>query len=133
MLLPDYSGKIRLVDVFRFEAYPYGIMHDERLNKYKIELEKERGLLLVEIKNDGQPVDFGSDVDHGEEKTDQTEELSNHLAAAQDLKNRLSEIDVALSKIHSGKYGVCEQCGGTIEEEVLNIAPESRFCKKCKL
>jgi RNA polymerase-binding transcription factor DksA len=108
-------------------------MHDETLKKYKIELEKERGLLLVEIKNDGQPVDFGSDIDHGEEKTDQTEELSNHLAAAQDLKNRLSEIDVALSKIHSGKYGVCERCGGTIEEEVLNVAPESRFCKKCKL
>lgn len=107
-------------------------MHEEQLRKHKAELEKERGLLLIEIKNDEQPTDFGSDVDHFEEKTDQAEELSNHLAASQDLKNRLDEIDVALSKIRSGKYGVCEKCGAEIEKEVLDIAPESHFCKTCK-
>jgi DnaK suppressor protein len=108
-------------------------MQDDQLKKYKTELEKERGLLFIEIKNDEQPADFGSDIDHSDEKTDQTEELSNHLVASQDLKNRLDEIDVALSKIHSGKYGVCEKCGTTIEKEVLDVAPESRFCKNCKL
>jgi RNA polymerase-binding transcription factor DksA len=108
-------------------------MKEEQLKKYKTELEKERGLLLMEIKNDEQPIDFGSDIDHSDEKTDQTEEFSNHLAASQDLKNRLDEIDVALSKIRSEKYGICEKCGGMIEAEILDVAPESRFCKKCKL
>ena len=98
-----------------------------------MELEKERGLLLIEIGKDEGPIDFGDDIDHADEKTDQTEELSNHLAAAQDLKNRLDEIDVALSKIHSGKYGVCEKCGAGIEKEALDVAPESRFCRQCKL
>lgn len=107
-------------------------MNEASLNKYKKELEKERGLLLMEIKNDEKPVDFGSDVDHMDEKTDEAEEINNRLAAAQDLKNRLSEIDVALSKIHSGGYGVCERCGAAIEDEVLDVAPESRLCKKCK-
>ncbi len=108
-------------------------MKEEQLKKYKTELEKERGLLFIEIKNDERPTDFGSDIDHSDEKTDQTEELSNHLAASQNLKNRLDEIDVALSKIRSEKYGICEKCGGAIETEILEVAPESRFCKKCKL
>jgi DnaK suppressor protein len=108
-------------------------MQEEQLKKYKMALEKERGLLLMEIKNDERPADFGSDIDHSDEKTDQTEDLSNRLAASQDLRNRLDEIDVALSKIHSGKYGICEKCGAKIEEEVLDVAPESHLCKNCKL
>jgi len=108
-------------------------MQEEQLKKYKAALEKERGLLLIEIKSDESPVDFGSDVDHFDEKTDEAEELSNHLAASKDLKDRLDEIDTALSKIHSGEYGTCEKCGAKIEEEVLDVAPESRLCKNCKL
>lgn len=107
-------------------------MQEQQLKKYKTDLERERGLLLVEIKNDERPTYFGSDIDHFEEKTDEAEELSNHLAAAQDLKKRLDEIDLALSKIHSGKYGVCEKCGGVIGEDVLDVAPESRLCQNCK-
>ena len=108
-------------------------MQEELLKKYKTALEKERGLLLIEIKNDERPSDFGSDIDHSEEKTDQTEELGNRLAASQDLKNRLDEIDTALSKLCSGGYGICEKCNGEIGNDVLDVAPESRFCKNCKL
>jgi RNA polymerase-binding transcription factor DksA len=132
-MLPYLKRKIPIIDTSTLGVYPYETMNEEQSKKYKMALEKERGLLLIEIKNDEQPEDFGSDVDHLEESTDQTEELGNHLAASQDLKNRLDEIDVALSKIHSGSYGVCEKCGAKIEEEVLDIAPESRFCKNCKL
>ena len=52
--------------------------------------------------------------------------------AARDLKDRLDEIDIALAKIQSGTYGVCEKCGKPIEYEILSIDPESRFCKECK-
>ena len=86
-----------------------------------------------EIKQAEKPVDFGSDVDSFDEEADEAEEVSNQLAIANDLKGRLSEIDIALAKIASGKYGVCEKCGEAIEEEILDIDPESRFCKKCKL
>lgn len=108
-------------------------MTDEQSKKYKAELERERGLLLEEIKNDERPNDFGSDVDHFDELTDKAEEIENHLAAAQDLKNRLDEIDLALSKLREGRYGICEKCGKGIEAEVLEVAPESRFCKTCKV
>ena len=108
-------------------------MNQEQLKEYKTKLEKERKLVAVEIAGEEKPVDFGSDIDHDDEATDKSEEVGNRLAAAQELKDRLNEIDIALGKIQSGGYGICEKCGAAIDHEVLAVDPESRFCKKCKL
>lgn len=107
-------------------------MDNQKVEEYKKRLEKERALLTAEIKKNEKPPDFGSDVDHFDEETDEAEEFGNQLAIAQDLKNRLGEIDVALSKIQTGKYGVCEGCGREIEAGILDVDPESRLCKHCK-
>lgn len=90
-------------------------------------------MITAEIARDERPVDFGDDVDHEEEATDKSEEEGNQLAAAQELKDRLNEIEIALEKIKEGTYGICEKCGKPIEREILEIDPESRFCKACKL
>ena len=95
-------------------------------------LEKERAMLATEIAHDEKPVDFGADIDHGDEESDRSEQVGDQLAAARDLKDRLNEIDIALGKIESGGYGICEKCGKPIEHEILDIDPESRFCKACK-
>jgi DnaK suppressor protein len=108
-------------------------MNQDQLKEYKIKLEKERVMVAVEIARDEKPVDFGSDIDHGDEDSDKSEEIGDQLAAAQGLKSRLNEIDIALGKIQNGTYGVCEKCGKPIEQEILAIDPESRFCKACKL
>lgn len=108
-------------------------MNESQLNEYKAKLEKERALIVAEIKKEEGPVDFGSDIDHGEEGSDKSEEVGNQLAVANDLKNRLSEIDIALGKIQTGTYGVCEKCGRPIEKEILDVDPESRLCQSCKL
>lgn len=108
-------------------------MNEDQLKKYKTALERERALVAAEIARDEKPVNFGDDVDHGDEESDKSEEMGDQLAAAQDLKNRLNEIDIALGKIQNGTYGICEKCGAPIESEILAIDPESRFCKKCKL
>jgi RNA polymerase-binding transcription factor DksA len=108
-------------------------MTKEKIQEYKTKLEKERGLISAEIKQEESPVDFGSDIDHFDEETDKTEEMGNQLAMAQDLKNRLNDIDHALEKIQQGTYGICEKCGKEIEAEILDIDPESRLCKNCKL
>jgi RNA polymerase-binding transcription factor DksA len=107
-------------------------MTQEKLKQYKTKLESERRLVSEEIKGTQKPVTFGADVDSFDEKTDEAEEVGNQMAIAQNLKDRLNEIDIALEKIHSGKFGTCERCGNKIEEEILDIDPESRFCKKCK-
>jgi DnaK suppressor protein len=108
-------------------------MNQDQLKEYKIKLEKERMMVTAEIARDEKPVDFGSDIDHDEEATDKSEEVGDQLAAAQELKSRLNEIDIALGKIQDGTYGVCEKCEKPIEHEILTIDPESRFCKACKL
>ncbi len=108
------------------------IMETNQLEERRKELEKERLLLLAEIKQNERPVDFGNDTHRPEEEMDEVEEIGNQLAVVQDLKNRLSEIDAALAKIYNGKYGACEQCGRVIEAAVLDVDPESRFCKHCK-
>jgi DnaK suppressor protein len=115
------------------KPYPYMTMNQEQLKEYKTKLERERSVIVVEIASDEKPVDFGSDIDHGDEESDKSEQVGDQLAAARDLKDRLNEINIALTKIQSGTYGVCEKCGKPIEREILLIDPESRFCKVCKL
>ena len=108
-------------------------MDQEKLEEYKGNLEKERLLLSAEIKRDEQPVDFGNDTEDPSEETDKSEATGDQIAMANDLKSRLVEVDIALGKIREGKYGVCEKCGGEIEGKILEIDPESHFCKKCKM
>jgi len=76
--------------------------------------------------------DFGSDVDSGEEESDESEEFGNQMAVAQEYKKRLADIDKALEKIEKKKYGICEKCGKEISLDVLEAAPESKLCKECK-
>lgn len=98
--------------------------------EYKKRLEAERKKLLAQIEENPHG-DFGSDVDEDEE-ADEAEELGTRLGINQEYKERLAEIDVALSKIENGSYGICENCGKDIEEEILKVSPESLLCKDCK-
>lgn len=104
----------------------------EKVQKYKDRLQKEKEKLLAEVKTDASMLDFGDDVDSGDEEADETEEKGNKLAVEQVLKKRVAEIDFALERIKRGTYGVCEMCGGEISENVLDAAPESNLCEKCK-
>jgi DnaK suppressor protein len=104
-------------------------MEKEKIEKYKQVLEKERLFLLAEIKKDEIPENFGDDLD---DESEETENFGNELAMGSGLKDRLDEIDLAISKIMEGTYGICEKCGGKIEEEILDADPESRYCRKCK-
>jgi DnaK suppressor protein len=70
---------------------------------------------------------------HPEEEAEEVEELLDYEAVRQNQQKRLDKINKALDKIKKGKYGICEKCGNEIEKEVLEIYPESEFCKKCKI
>lgn len=106
-------------------------MEKIELDKYKKRLEEERAKLLARIEENPSE-DFGSDADM-DEGADEAEELGTHLGINQEFKERLAEIDAALSKMANSTYGICENCGKNIEEEILKISPESLLCKNCKL
>jgi len=107
-------------------------MNQQKIEEYKNRLEMKRNELLAELKKDETPEDFGTDVDHGEEEANEAESFSEKVAIGQTHKEQVNDIDAALGKIPSGKFGICEKCGGEIEEGVLRITPESKLCKGCK-
>lgn len=55
----------------------------------------------------------------------------NIQAQLKELKSQLKEVDDALDKTVSGKYGNCENCGNTIPENRLNLIPWARYCIEC--
>jgi RNA polymerase-binding protein DksA len=107
-------------------------MNIKFLSQFKNWLEKTRKDIQNKIKRLYKVPDFGSDVDSGEEESDESEEFSTQLSIAQTYKERLADIDTALGKIEKKKYGICEKCGKKISLDVLKITPESRLCKQCK-
>ena len=103
-----------------------------KIGKYKKILESEKSNLLGKIETEEEHEDFGSDQDHLDEEADEAESLGTKIAIGTDYRKRISDIDTALQKIKEGRYGICEKCGGEIEEDVLTASPESKFCKNCK-
>lgn len=44
----------------------------------------------------------------------------------------LQKIELALSKIEQGTYGVCESCEDAIESKRLEVRPTAELCIRCK-
>ena len=57
-------------------------------------------------------------------------ELSTMLSERERLK--VGQIDDALRRIASLKYGLCEMCGLEVTEERLNAMPFNRLCCDCQ-
>lgn len=47
-------------------------------------------------------------------------------------KRELAQIDDALARIKSGRYGVCKHCGHPIKKARLEALPFATLCVKCK-
>ena len=107
-------------------------MKPELLSKFKIKLEKLAEDLKEKIEKLEKAQDFGDDIDSLEEEADETEEFGNRMALAGGHREQLANINSALEKIKEKKYGICEECGKEISEDVLDAAPESKLCKECK-
>jgi RNA polymerase-binding transcription factor DksA len=46
-------------------------------------------------------------------------------------RQALAEIEAALDRIATGRYGRCEQCGRPIGAGLLAAAPQARYCAAC--
>jgi DnaK suppressor protein len=45
-------------------------------------------------------------------------------------RRQIREIDQALKKMDSGRYGICETCGKPIAMNRLKVIPWTRYCRK---
>jgi DnaK suppressor protein len=102
------------------------------ISYFKNKLLGVKNVLAHQISRLRKPVDMGDDTDSFEEEADEAAEMVNQAGMVDTLKRRAHRIDDALQKIDQGKYGICERCGKEIEREMLEIDPESRYCKACK-
>jgi DnaK suppressor protein len=59
-------------------------------------------------------------------------EQSKGLSLQQTIQNRLTQVNYALRKFNEGVYGVCEQCGQTIDWARLEALPAARLCIRCQ-
>ncbi|HOK23701.1 MAG TPA: TraR/DksA C4-type zinc finger protein [Candidatus Hydrothermia bacterium] len=105
------------------------------LGKFREILSSERERILEILKAEKE-----NDVNTNDQWTEpkDPEDLAN-LTLSDDIRTKicereyhtLREIEEALVRINSGKYGICEKCGKFIEEERLELIPWTRYCSAC--
>ncbi len=115
--------------------------------KYKEMLLNEKSNLTNLISEMKDNTVFGNTTQHTNEKytSGELSSYDNHMADIgtevymQDMQNsltnheqgKLNNINDALYKIENGTYGVCDACKKQIDEERLEILPETALCSSC--
>ena len=73
----------------------------------------------------------GGDDEHDPEGATVAFERQHVSALAAQAREHLAAIDVALRKIDSGTYEICDMCGEPIGAERLVARPASLICVRC--
>jgi RNA polymerase-binding transcription factor DksA len=73
----------------------------------------------------------GGDDEHDPEGATVAFERQHVSALAAQAREHLVAIDVALRKIDSGTYEICDMCGEPIGAERLAARPASLICVRC--
>lgn len=101
--------------------------------KKLLDLEKSKILRHLEALSDSQELP-DVNVNAGDSADIASVEISQ--ANLQKIGKRetylLKKIDLALSKIENGSYGVCESCGEDISIARLKVRPVAQLCIDCK-
>ena len=96
----------------------------------RAQLEQERDELRHRLTELGF-ADGGTGLDYDANFADSsqvTAERGEAEALAATLRETLTEVEHALTKLEGGKYGDCENCGKPIAEARLEAMPAARFC-----
>ncbi|MBN9646559.1 RNA polymerase-binding transcription factor DksA [Terrisporobacter petrolearius] len=114
---------------------------------YRKKLENEKTQVKKTIKEMEDNTLFGNTTKHTSEKYSSGElsSVDNHIGDIgtdvymNDMDNSLinhekyvlDEINEALNKLSDGSYGICTNCHQKIEQERLDIIPETTLCSSC--
>ena len=104
------------------------------LNRSRLEQEQKR--LIEEIEqlsaNMSPERREGSPFGKREEEATESFELEKRLALEKRIKDQLAEIEHALDKFDKGTYGLCDNCGQSIDPARLEALPQASLCLNCK-
>lgn len=113
-------------------------LDDRQIDALRGQLEARREELRTEIRTElAESEDehyaelAGSVHDTGEESL--ADLLSDvNLAVIDNHVREVREIELALSRVREGSYGVCDECGGDIAVERLQAYPTATRCIDCQ-
>ncbi len=103
---------------------------DATMQGLRATLEDERASLLAQLAELG----YGAKLDYDPNFADSsqvTAERGENEALVNKLVEGLREVEHALEKFGTDRYGVCESCGRPIAPARLEARPEARFCIDC--
>lgn len=108
--------------------------------QFRQRLEQERLKLIEEIKalsdqrNDGidSTTDYEHYSNHEADVATETYEAERNLALEENLRQQLAMTDAAIARFEEGTYGVCTNCGRSIDPERLEALPHADLCIDCK-
>ena len=58
-------------------------------------------------------------------------EYAKELSIEQNTLDLMRKVDHALTRVETGDYGICENCGAAIPIERLDVLPYSTLCVEC--
>jgi RNA polymerase-binding protein DksA len=103
----------------------------------RLEAEREEALdRLASLTNDFEAVvaaslDSNADDEHDPEGATIAFERSQIGSLARQVQRHIAEIDAALTRLETGTYGACEDCGRAIGVGRLEARPAARTCIRC--
>jgi RNA polymerase-binding protein DksA len=69
---------------------------------------------------------------HPADTSDLTFQRELDLTVRTIAESRLSQVEEALERQRAGTYGICENCGRSIDPERLRARPEATLCIDCQ-
>ena len=111
------------------------------IQKYKKILGDEKAILENELsgiseKNPQNPAEWDAVPENKTEEADLNvaadthEDVEERHGVSDALEKRLVQVNAALARIEDGTYGVCEICGGGVEEARLEADPAAPTCRE---
>lgn len=108
-------------------------MTDEKLQEFKTRLTEQRKLIADKIhrqQEEEKSLCRESDDGFDEPANDPALELLEKLTGSEAML--LEKIDLALTRIGNGSYGICTSCGGEIPLDRLEAKPSVSLCLDCQ-
>ncbi|CAG4905761.1 MULTISPECIES: TraR/DksA C4-type zinc finger protein [Acidithrix] len=95
-------------------------------------LNQEREILTAKVQELGKDATVNGGYDPN--FADSSVVIAERVEAEGQLANlevALAEVEVALTKLDSNNYGICESCHREIATERLEAIPTTRYCRDC--
>ena len=116
-------GQRSAEDVEKIRA-ALSVRHDELKSEYDQTMSE-----IAELQRDRLTDSAGDDqADTGTKTFEREQEIS----LANNILERITQVERALERLQEGSYGYCERCGNAIPVERLAAFPSATLCVTCK-